>query len=51
MIVHDQALCETSETAGTLEGFTEALCIKDDWAFDFPLEASGDLTPYYMKEQ
>ena len=51
MIVHDQALCETSAAEGTLEGFTEALCVKDDWAFDFPLEASGDLTPYYMKEQ
>jgi DNA polymerase len=51
MIVHDQALCEQSATEGSLEGFTEALCIKDEWSMTFPLEASGEVTPYYMKEQ
>lgn len=51
MIVHDQALCEQSATTGSLEGFIEALCTKDEWAETFPLEASGEVTPYYMKEQ
>ena len=51
MIVHDQALCEQSATEGSLEGFTEALCVKDEWSMTFPLEASGEVTPYYMKEQ
>jgi DNA polymerase len=51
MIIHDQALCESASAQGGLAGFVEALCVKDDWAHDFPLEASGDENPYYMKEQ
>jgi len=50
MIVHDQAICETSKTSGTLEEFVAALCTKEPWAETFPLEASGAITPYYLKE-
>lgn len=50
MIVHDQAICETSVAKGSLEEFVEALCTKDPWAESFPLEASGVTTPYYLKD-
>lgn len=50
MIVHDQAICETAKARGTLEEFVAALCTKDPWAETFPLEASGAITPYYLKE-
>ena len=50
MIVHDQAICETAKASGTLEQFVAALCTKDPWAETFPLEASGDTTPYYLKD-
>lgn len=50
MIVHDQAICETSESSGTIDEFVAALCTKDPWAESFPLEASGAVTPYYLKE-
>jgi DNA polymerase len=50
MIVHDQALAETHTAPGTLEDFTRALCTKDDWAATFPLEASGAIHPYYLKD-
>jgi DNA polymerase len=50
MIVHDQALCETSAATGDIEGFLEAMCVKDEWAADFPLEADGGIAPYYQKD-
>jgi DNA polymerase len=50
MIVHDQALGETHSAPGTLEEFTRALCTKDDWSATFPLEASGAIHPYYLKD-
>lgn len=49
MIIHDQVLCETSESSGTLEEFTEAFCTKDEWTDGLPLRASGDIAPYYLK--
>jgi DNA polymerase len=51
MIIHDQVLCETSASSGTLEDFTEAFCTKDEWTDGLPLKASGDIAPYYLKEQ
>lgn len=50
MIIHDQALCETEASTGTLEEFMTAFCTKDEWAADLPLSASGDTAPYYMKD-
>lgn len=50
MIVHDQALCETSAATGSLEEFMSAFCTKDEWAADLPLSASGDTAPYYLKD-
>ena len=50
MIVHDQALCESSMSSGGLEGFLKALCTKDEWASDFPLSASGAEHPFYLKD-
>jgi hypothetical protein len=49
MIIHDQVLCETSASSGTLEEFTEAFCTKDEWTDGLPLRASGDIAPYYLK--
>ena len=49
MIVHDQALCETEKSHGTLEDFISAICAKDEWAHDFPLTAAGEVTNYYLK--
>ena len=48
MCIHDQALAESN--GGTLEGYLEALCRKQPWAEDFPLEADGAWVPYYLKE-
>jgi DNA polymerase len=50
MIVHDQALCETAVASGSIDEFREALCVKGTWAHDLPLSASGDVTPYYLKD-
>lgn len=48
MPVHDQALAE--DNGLPLEGFISALCTKQPWAADFPLEASGAVHPYYLKD-
>lgn len=50
MIIHDQALCETKDAPGTLEEFMDAFCTKDPWAETFPLEASGAIQPFYLKD-
>jgi DNA polymerase len=50
MIIHDQALCEESESQGSLQEFMDAFCTKDEWASDLPLSASGDIAPYYLKD-
>lgn len=47
MCIHDQALAQSN--GGTLEGYLEALCRKQSWAEDFPLEADGEVVPYYLK--
>lgn len=47
MIVHDQALALNT---GPLDEFVRAFCTKPDWALDFPLDAAGAITPYYLKE-
>ena len=47
MIVHDQALALNT---APLEGFVEAFCTRPAWALDFPLDAAGAITPYYLKE-
>ena len=48
MCIHDQALAQAN--GGTLEGFIEALCQKEPWAETFPLEADGQIVPFYLKE-
>jgi DNA polymerase len=48
MCIHDQALAQAN--GGTLEGFIEALCRKEPWAESFPLEADGQIVPFYLKE-
>jgi DNA polymerase len=48
MCIHDQALAESN--GGTLEGYIEALCQKQPWAEDFPLEADGKWVPFYLKD-
>ena len=47
MIVHDQALAHDTKP---LDGFIEALCRKQPWAENFPLEASGAIHPFYLKD-
>lgn len=47
MIVHDQALAHDTKP---LDGFIEALCRKQPWAETFPLEASGAIHPFYLKD-
>lgn len=47
MIVHDQALAHDTKP---LDGFIEALCRKQPWAETFPLEASGAVHPFYLKD-
>jgi DNA polymerase len=47
MVVHDQALALNT---GPLDGFIQAFCTKPEWALDFPLDAAGAITPYYLKE-
>ncbi len=47
MIVHDQALAPADKP---LDGFLEAFCRKQPWAEDFPLEADGNVVPFYLKE-
>lgn len=49
MIVHDQALAR--DNGLPLEGYSRALCDKQPWAESFPLAASSDLVPYYLKEE
>lgn len=47
IIVHDQALAYADKS---LEGFISAICSKQPWAKTFPLEASGEIQPYYLKD-
>lgn len=47
MIVHDQAL---SNDNGPLDGFLKAFCSKQPWAETFPLEATGAVHPFYLKD-
>lgn len=49
LVVHDQAVAMNGPNVSK-EGFKECLCIKPEWALDFPLEASCDITPFYVKE-
>jgi DNA polymerase bacteriophage-type len=48
MIVHDQSLAPSDK--GTLEGFKEAFCTKQEWAKTFPLAVSAAVVPYYLKD-
>lgn len=49
--IHDQALAiYRPDHLQTREDFRKALCTLPDWASDFPLDASVDITPYYTKE-
>lgn len=50
MIVHDQALCLNEGRAGEIEDYSAALCDVGDWAATFPLEADGNIVPYYLKD-
>ena len=48
MLVHDQALAETFE-GGSIDEFCDALCTLPDWAEGLPLEAEGEIAPFYRK--
>lgn len=47
MIIHDQALAYADKS---IEGFKRAICHKQSWAASFPLEASGSVEPFYLKD-
>lgn len=47
MIIHDQCLADATLP---LDEFVEALCRKQPWAETFPLEADGNIVPYYLKD-
>lgn len=48
--IHDQALAVFEpDKLQTAQAFRQALCTLPEWAKDFPLEASVDITKYYTK--
>lgn len=46
-IIHDQSLAYADKP---LEGFIKAFCSKQPWAKTFPLEATGAVHPFYLKD-
>lgn len=48
MLIHDQVLALND---GRFEDFRDAMCHKQPWAESFPLAASLDIVPVYLKEQ
>jgi DNA polymerase len=49
--VHDQLISYHHPDRGnTVEGLVAALCTLPKWAEDFPLEAVGNLAPFYRKD-
>jgi len=48
MLVHDEAIAERHE-GHTSEGLCKLLCDLPDWADGMPLEADGNLIPFYKK--
>lgn len=47
LIVHDQALAPANRP---LQSLIDSLCEKESWAEQFPLDASGDEQPFYLKD-
>lgn len=51
MLVHDEAIAEFDTSLGqSNEEFCEALCTLPDWAEGLPLEAEGEVIPFYKKD-
>lgn len=48
MIIHDQVLAE--DVGLPLDRFKELFCAKQPWAETFPLDATADIAPFYLKD-